>query len=241
MEVLTCIASAVFFALSAFSHEAYGQAACSPPLFQSFDSGSNIFSPPLEIELGDVMAEQFLHSAKVADDPAATAYLNQIGDRISRHLPGPQVKFRYFLIDAPYPNAFSLPGGRIYVTRGMAAFARNEDELAGVLGHEMGHIMTRQGVISLSALMRDVLGVNGISNRRDIVVNLARLQESWQRNPRAFREVKSRGIERESAPTRLRCMRWPVRVMPPTPTSICSIESPKRTAKQESGFLISFS
>ncbi len=134
----------------------------------------------------------------MTDDPAATAYLNQVGARIASHLPGPQVQFRYFLIDAPYPNAFSLPVGRIYVTRGMAAFVRNEDELAGVLGHEMGHILTRQGVISLSALMRDVLGVNQISSRRDIVVNLAHLQESWMRDQRPFRQVKNGDFERET-------------------------------------------
>ena len=62
-----------------------------------------------------------------------------MGQRVARHLPDTGIHFEFLLYDRPEIQAFSMPGGRIYVSRKMIAFLKNEDELAGVLGHETGH------------------------------------------------------------------------------------------------------
>ncbi|HTQ86349.1 MAG TPA: M48 family metalloprotease, partial [Candidatus Solibacter sp.] len=93
------------------------------------------------------------------DDPEATSYLAALANRMAEQLPGEHPKLRVFLVDLPANNAFSLAGGRIYVTRKMVAFLRGDDEMAGLLGHEMGHILSGQFGVEMTAWFRGVLGV----------------------------------------------------------------------------------
>jgi len=74
------------------------------------------------------------------DDPAINAYIASVGDRIVATTPIAGQKFTYTVLDSPVVNAFSLPGGRVFLTRGALALVANEAELAGVIGHETGHI-----------------------------------------------------------------------------------------------------
>jgi predicted Zn-dependent protease len=83
----------------------------------------------------DVAAEMGL-----LDDPDLTAYVRDIGLKLLRGLPRRSFQYQFAVVDQPEPNAFALPGGYIYVSRGLLALTNDESELAGVLGHEIGHV-----------------------------------------------------------------------------------------------------
>jgi predicted Zn-dependent protease len=76
-------------------------------------------------------------------DPAFTGYIASIGNLLARTSETPDTKFTFTVLDTPIVNAFALPGGYVYVTRGLLALADNEAEVAGVLAHEIGHVTAR--------------------------------------------------------------------------------------------------
>lgn len=77
-------------------------------------------------------------------------YLTQLGTRLAEQSPRQGVAYQFHLVDMEEPNAFALPGGYVYVTRGLLALTNAEDELAGVVGHEIGHVAARHSVQSIS-------------------------------------------------------------------------------------------
>lgn len=81
----------------------------------------------------------------VYDNPKLTAYVEKIMARIQAASDNPQQRYRITILDTPIVNAFALPGGYTYVTRGLIALANNEAELAGVIGHEIAHVTARHG------------------------------------------------------------------------------------------------
>ena len=141
---------------------------CQPPQIIFNKTARNIFSEQQEMDLGDAMAERFQKSYRVIDDAEINAYLQNIGDRLIKHLPPTNLKFRFVVVDLPMVNAFAAAGGRIYVTRKMISFARNEDELAGVMAHELGHGIVRHSAIDTSKLFKEILNVTQVGDRRDV-------------------------------------------------------------------------
>ena len=79
----------------------------------------------------------------VYDDVEAGGYVAEIGGRIVANSEMPDYPFTFTVLNTPEVNAFALPGGYIYVTRGLMALANSEAELAGVLAHEVGHVVAR--------------------------------------------------------------------------------------------------
>src|SRR4051812_7634867 len=110
----------------------------------------NIFTPAQESDLGDAIAERYEPFLDLIESPELTAPLQRIGDRLIRHLPPTDLHITFRLMDIPDANAFVLAGGRIYVSRKLIGFTRSEDELAGVLGHELGHLIARQQTIEMT-------------------------------------------------------------------------------------------
>lgn len=127
----------------------------------------------------------------IIDDAEVTAYLKRIGERLTQHLPPTQLKFQFFVFDINDVNAFTLPGGRIYVSRKMIAFARNEDELAGVVAHELGHIVARHSTMDMTFLMREILGVTEVSDRRDIFQKYNLLIENTARSRKVYDKLSN--------------------------------------------------
>ena len=76
-------------------------------------------------------------------DPKAQAYVERVGNRVKNASELKSEPFTFTLLDSDVVNAFALPGGYVYVTRGLLALTNNEAELAGVLGHEVGHVTAR--------------------------------------------------------------------------------------------------
>jgi predicted Zn-dependent protease len=83
-------------------------------------------------------------------DPALTDYVGAVGQRLAKESPRQDVPYRFYVADMLEPNAFALPGGYIYVSRGLLALVNSEDELAGVIGHEIGHVAARHSVQKIS-------------------------------------------------------------------------------------------
>lgn len=79
----------------------------------------------------------------VVSDPALTAYVNTVGQRVAKNTERADVQYKFVVLDSPVVNAFALPGGYVYVTRGVLAIANTESQLAAVLGHEIGHVTAR--------------------------------------------------------------------------------------------------
>lgn len=105
----------------------------------------SVMDPQAEIALG-----RREHAAILKDTPAyandrVQAYVNALGQRLARLSHRSDLEWHFTVLDSPEINAFALPGGYVYVTRGIMAYLDSEAELAGVMGHEIGHVTARHG------------------------------------------------------------------------------------------------
>src|SRR4030095_6642550 len=95
----------------------------------------------------------------VYNDAALQEYVTGIGMKMAKISERPNLPWRFNVVDVPAVNAFAIPGGSIYITRGIMPFLDTEAELAGVLGHEIGHVTARH---SAQAYTRQVGGQAGL-------------------------------------------------------------------------------
>jgi predicted Zn-dependent protease len=96
-------------------------------------------------------------------DPKVSGYIATLGGRLAAATELPGLRFRFTVLNSPVVNAMALPGGYVYVTRGLLALARNEAEVAGVLGHEIGHVVARHAAARVSQAQLSQLGLIGLS------------------------------------------------------------------------------
>jgi predicted Zn-dependent protease len=108
-------------------------------------SGFNLFSPEQDVEVGQQSAVEAEQQLPILNDTQVNSYVNQIGQRLAANAGGPQFQYRFRVVNASDINAFALPGGYIYINRGVIDNARNEGELAGVIAHEISHVALRHG------------------------------------------------------------------------------------------------
>jgi predicted Zn-dependent protease len=139
-----------------------------------------MFAPQQEIDLGDIVAEATQSQLRPVDDAEISERLSEIGERVVRHLPSTGLSFRFYVSDAPVANAMSIVGGRVYLTRRIIGLFQNEDEMAGVIGHELGHIVTHQQANMYTRLFREQLGTNEVTDRKDIFEKYNRLLDEWR-------------------------------------------------------------
>jgi predicted Zn-dependent protease len=112
-----------------------------------------------EVELGRRYAEQVAAQLPLVRDPAINAYVGELGGRIARHTSRADLAWQFAVVDAREVNAFALPGGFIYVNRGLIERADRMDELAGVLGHEIGHVVLRHSVKQMEKATKTNVGI----------------------------------------------------------------------------------
>jgi predicted Zn-dependent protease len=155
-------------ALFSLALSANAQTSCSQLPVPVADPAKLLFIPQQEMELGEIVGQQAESDFLVIQDEQVTAYLTRVGNRVSSHLPESGLHSQFLLYDQPEIQAFSMPGGRVYVSRKMVAFLRSDDELAGLLGHELGHLVARQQAFEMSREFREVLGVNTLSSDEDL-------------------------------------------------------------------------
>jgi WD40 repeat protein len=154
-----------------------------PPPLQPVPRTINIFSDEQETYLGDAIAEQIAHRTKLIEDEQLSRHLRSVAENLVQHLPPTKLNYRFYLIDLPEVNAFSIAGGRVYVARKLVAFVHNDDELAGILAHELGHIVTHQSASYMTQRFREVLGVTQLGDRADVTDKFHKYLENAARKP----------------------------------------------------------
>ncbi len=121
-------------------------------------------SPEEELEIGREQHPQIIQQfGGVYNDPKVTAYVNRIGQSLAQVSELPDLDFTFTVLDDDIVNAFALPGGFVYISRGLLGLANTEAELAGVLGHEIGHITGRHSAQRHSQSVLAGIGTVGVS------------------------------------------------------------------------------
>lgn len=124
----------------------------------------SLLSQKDEIALGQQSAKEVEQTIGVVKDAALNQYVSSVGMSMARHSERPDLPWSFQVVDDPSVNAFALPGGPIFATRGLLASVNSEAELAGVLGHEIGHVTARHTAaqVTRTELAQLGLGVGAV-------------------------------------------------------------------------------
>jgi hypothetical protein len=131
-----------------------------------------------EIGMGREAAQEFEKQAVVDNDPVAVAKLRRIGRRLVSVCDAPEYAFEFHYVDGEEVNAFALPGGYIYIYRGLLQLLPNDDTLAFILAHEISHVVRRHGIdqiqkqVVTSVALDAILGRSGASQILQALVGL---------------------------------------------------------------------
>ena len=144
--------------------QAFGQRTALKP-------GFNIYSPQQDVEVGTEFSKQAEHQILMLNDPKVDNYLNTLGHKLAAKAPGVKYPYQYKCVNDRVINAFALPGGFIYINRGVIEAADDEAQLAAVMGHETSHVALRHGTNQASkasfaqgslAILGGLLGNNAV-------------------------------------------------------------------------------
>lgn len=123
----------------------------------------SLLSEAEEAAIGQQQDAEIRREMGVYDDPGLQRYVTGIGQEIARNSHRPNLPWTFTIVDSPAINAFALPGGYVYVTRGILAYLDDEAELAGVLGHEIGHVTARHAAQAYTRQAQANLGLTILS------------------------------------------------------------------------------
>jgi WD40 repeat protein len=171
LGIVACLSGAVAWRCEGQTNNT---SACSATLPRITTSALDIFNDKQEQDLGDALAEYYEPTLHLAA-PAADDQLTRIGQRLLATLPPTGIRYTFRIYDSADINAFSLAGGRVYVSRKLIASVKSEDELAGVVAHEIGHLATHQVAISVSRALHFRLGITAVGDRADIFAKVHQL------------------------------------------------------------------
>ncbi len=118
-----------------------------------------LISEQQEIALGQESDPQIIQTYGLYPDAELEQFLTDLGNRIVQVSHRPDLKFHFRLLDTPVINAFAVPGGYVYFTRGILAYLNNEAEVAGVMGHEVGHVTARHSAKQISRQQLAMVGL----------------------------------------------------------------------------------
>lgn len=111
-----------------------------------------------ELAMGSQYASEINNELPIVNDAAANQYINALGNRIASH--GSRgIRYQFYIVNSDVVNAFAVPGGYVYVNRGLIERASNTSELAGVLAHEIGHVEERHSVEQLERAQQANVGL----------------------------------------------------------------------------------
>lgn len=135
----------------------------------------NFYSEAQEIAMGREADAEITAQLGLVDDPALQGYVSELGKKLAARSERPGLPWTFKVIDDPVVNAFALPGGYIYVTRGLLGHVRTEAELASVVGHEIGHVTAQHGVnqmskqqVAMGGLMVGMIAVPELASAADL-------------------------------------------------------------------------
>lgn len=175
------------------SHGQTTDAACPAAPAALNSTATNIFTAHQEQDLGDAYAQIIDAHLRFVNDPAAVDYLDRIGKKLLAVLPPTELHFSYKIVDSYQVNAWSTAGGHIYFTRKLMVATANEDEIAGVLAHELGHSLIHQMAIQTTKDLKYALNVTSVGDRADIFDKIQRLRDvesEWYGRPYPEREER---------------------------------------------------
>ena len=112
-----------------------------------------------EVQMGTEYAQQINSQLPIVRDPEVQRYINVLGDSIAKLADDRSLDWQFFVVNANEVNAFAVPGGYVYVNRGLIERAQRMDQLAGVLGHEIGHVTRRHSVQQMEKAQGANVGV----------------------------------------------------------------------------------
>jgi predicted Zn-dependent protease len=112
-----------------------------------------------EIALGRQTDPRILQTYGRYEDPELAEYVGALGRKMGALSHRPELEYSFKVLDSPVVNAFAVPGGYVYLTRGILAYLNDEAELAGVIGHELGHIAARHSAKQYSRAQAAQLGL----------------------------------------------------------------------------------
>jgi beta-barrel assembly-enhancing protease len=112
-----------------------------------------------EVQMGVEYAQQINAQLPIVQDPELNRYINVLGDSIARLTSRADLDWHFFIVDSKEVNAFAVPGGFVYINRGLIERTDKMDEVAGVLGHEIGHVVRRHTVKQMEKAQGANIGV----------------------------------------------------------------------------------
>ncbi|HWM41825.1 MAG TPA: M48 family metallopeptidase [Burkholderiales bacterium] len=116
-----------------------------------------------EISIGRDVASRLLGAAPLVDDPALQRYINQVGRWLALQTERSDLPWQFGVLDSPNLNAFAMPGGTIFITRGLLERMRSEAELGGVLGHEIAHVLRKHHLKAIQKGAQTALAGDALS------------------------------------------------------------------------------
>ncbi len=152
-----------YFYISAIFLNALILSGCSTNPATGENQFTALMSPQQETQVGAQEHEKIVQQYGLYKNQTVQQYVSDIGRRVAKHTERPEVEYKFFVIDSPIVNAFALPGGYIYMSRGLLALANSEAEMASVLAHETGHITARHSAERYSRGVVTSLGAMVIS------------------------------------------------------------------------------
>ncbi len=161
-----------------------------------------LMSPQQEIKVGASEHEKIVKQFGLYKNAAVASYVNDIGKRVTANTERADVNYTFYVLDSPIVNAFALPGGYIYVSRGLLALANSEAELAAVLSHEAGHITGRHSAERYSRGVVTSLGAGILS----AVLDSSAASQALGTGANLYLSSYSRGQENEADTLGLRYM-----------------------------------
>jgi predicted Zn-dependent protease len=185
MLSIVCLSALTLFVAGGVA----AQQPCSVTPALRIPKASQIFSVQQERILGDVEAELVESIYHTVRDEGLAVHLDTVANRILSQFLRDQPQVRIILIDTPGTGSFSTGPERIYISRRMITLLKNDDELAGLLGHELAHILVHQNAITVSRLFHEILSVNTVTDRKDISDKLMRILELMDRDTKTLRRA----------------------------------------------------
>ncbi|GAB3326110.1 M48 family metalloprotease [Larkinella ripae] len=155
----------------------------------------SLMSTEQEIAIGKESHPSVVSTMGLYDDKKLTDFINLKGKAMAKVSHRPDLPYQFFIVDSPVVNAFAVPGGYVYFTRGIMAHFNNEAEFAGVLGHEIGHITARHSARQQTG---QLLGTLGMIGGAILVPQLGQNLEALQQGLGLFLLKYSRDHESES-------------------------------------------
>jgi len=125
----------------------------------------NTFNDQDEMTMGRKAAEETEKQMLMLNAPLLTQYIESVGQKVARASRRPELKYSFKIVNTDSVNAFSLPGGFVYVNRGILDFVQNESELAGVLAHEVGHVVAYHSMNDVARRYWVDRGMSELKNR----------------------------------------------------------------------------